>query len=158
MDTLIAMAAILVFIVTILLLLAGLILAPWHIHLMILLVGLFTIRRLLTQNALRSTLQDAAGLSPDPVAPSSVAASSAAPPDYLDHQDHPSDLSYRGAHYAHPQETEAIAADHLPEMHGKYRGSPWQKAADSAELPPEVAKLKVIKYRGSFWKPPIDAR
>jgi hypothetical protein len=147
METFIAMMAILAFIVILLLLLAGLIVAPWHIHLLILLVGLFTIRRLLEQNALRATLQDSGLSSSDPAAPS--------PPFAPSQPDHQSDLTYRGAHYSHLHETDAIATAHSPELHGQYRGSPWQQPSGPAELPPEGHKPGIVgKYRGSTWKSP----
>jgi hypothetical protein len=143
MDDLLTLAGLLIGIVAALLLIMGLISAPWQVLLLLLVVGLGGIWWLMEQNRSRSLPQEAEGVSPSNY---SEALDEPSPPQPMQGQP----LTYRGTIYKPKSDSEPEVAGKEGEISGKYRGSVWKKEP-AIDTPPEQIEI-IGKYRGCTWK------
>lgn len=141
MDDLLTLAGLLIGIVAVLLLIMGLISAPWQVLLLLLVIGLVVIWWLMEQNRSRSLPQEAEGVSPSNYSEAPVESSDPQPMQ---------PLTYRGTIYKPKSDSELEVSGKGGEISGKYRGSVWKKAP-AIDAHPEQIEI-IGKYRGCTWK------
>ncbi len=148
MDALPTLAGLLIAIVAALLLVFGLILAPWQVLLLLLVIGLVAIWWLMKQNQIEDLLQKPGDIV---TRDSSENSNSTATPQVS--EDYP--LVYRGASYQPVVPPTTDPPTQTVEVSGKYRGSIWKKSPILVVKPTEVRKIEITgKYRGCVWKIP----
>jgi hypothetical protein len=127
MDFLIPIFNTLVLAVATILLIVGLMSAPWQLLLLILVAGILASKWLIRQSQLQDVLEDIEGLeSSQPIA--DIEAPAASPMEQPSPPPQCSDantLSYRGANYASGSPTAPSANQSKSVLSGKYRGGHW---------------------------------